>query len=135
MADTCRHGHPWTEETIYIDPRGARQCRACRNAWSRKNKDLPSHKAAKKKYQEEHPERQRESRRAWREKNREKVLAHTETWRAIDAGELIRQTECSRCGAPDPHAHHEDYSKPLEVVWLCSSCHRIRHKELDASDG
>ena len=26
---------------------------------------------------------------------------------------------------PDPH--NEDYSKPLEVVWLCKSCHKRLH--------
>jgi hypothetical protein len=27
-------------------------------------------------------------------------------------------------------AHHEDYDKPLEVVWLCQPCHKQRHKEI-----
>jgi len=42
---------------------------------------------------------------------------------------------CEDCGqkhSPRPgetklHAHHEDYAKPLEVVWLCPRCHRARH--------
>ncbi len=25
------------------------------------------------------------------------------------------------------HKHHEDYSKPLEIVYLCAKCHRERH--------
>lgn len=27
---TCKHGHPWTNETTYFDPRGNRSCRQCR---------------------------------------------------------------------------------------------------------
>ena len=26
------------------------------------------------------------------------------------------------------HGHHEDYSQPLEVVWLCAPCHGLRHR-------
>jgi hypothetical protein len=29
---TCRKGHPWTPENTYVDPRGRRNCRRCRNA-------------------------------------------------------------------------------------------------------
>jgi hypothetical protein len=38
---------------------------------------------------------------------------------------------CEICGNPDTQAHHEDYTKPLEVKWLCLHHHRradfIRH--------
>ena len=34
---------------------------------------------------------------------------------------------CEMCGA-DAQAHHEDYSKPLEVRWLCPVHHRQRHE-------
>jgi len=42
---------------------------------------------------------------------------------------MERPTECERCDEPYGRieAHHEDYSKPLEVVWLCISCHRVAH--------
>jgi hypothetical protein len=25
------------------------------------------------------------------------------------------------------HAHHEDYKRPLNVIWLCRSCHQRIH--------
>lgn len=63
-------------------------------------------------------------------KNRHKTRAHGLVKKALASGELIRQP-CERCGATEwVEAHHEDYSKPLDVVWLCSSCHKQRHVEL-----
>ena len=56
---------------------------------------------------------------------------------AIARGELSRPSNCERCGAasdprlrkPDIEAHHHDYSKPLEVEWLCVRCHATQHAE------
>ena len=53
---------------------------------------------------------------------------------AILSGRLIREP-CSRCGADKTQAHHEDYSKPLDVVWLCLKCHKQRHRELRRQPG
>lgn len=35
LHDCCFHGHPFTEQNTYIDPRRGRQCRACREARNR----------------------------------------------------------------------------------------------------
>lgn len=34
------------------------------------------------------------------------------------------------CGANGVEAHHEDYSKPLDVVWYCRVHHLEKHKTL-----
>lgn len=57
------------------------------------------------------------------------VRAHQLVAKAKQNGELVPQP-CARCGATPFGAHHEDYSKPLEVVWLCKKCHVARHLEL-----
>lgn len=49
----------------------------------------------------------------------------------LRSGELSR-LPCQRCGASEHiEAHHEDYGKPLDVTWLCRSCHGLRHRELN----
>lgn len=64
----------------------------------------------------------------WDKKNLEKRRAHDRAMYAVETGKLIRPNQCSKCGKEcKPHAHHEDYSKPLEVIWLCSLCHFYLH--------
>lgn len=47
---------------------------------------------------------------------------------ALETGALVRADTCQDCGATDRiEAHHPDYSKPLEVEWLCTKCHTARH--------
>jgi len=47
---------------------------------------------------------------------------------AVRDGRILRPTSCT-CGATGRiEAHHEDYSKPLEVSWLCVACHKQAHK-------
>lgn len=58
----------------------------------------------------------------------DKRWAHKKVQAAIRRGLLIRQP-CNVCGNPQSHAHHEDYAKPLDVIWLCSPCHVQLHVE------
>jgi hypothetical protein len=48
---------------------------------------------------------------------------------AVMVGELVRPEECYECLTSTPtEAHHEDYSLPLTVVWLCKKCHARKHR-------
>lgn len=62
----------------------------------------------------------------WAVKNKEKCSAHSKVQRALIKGELYRKP-CEVCGAIKVDAHHDDYSKPLEVRWLCKSHHMKLH--------
>jgi hypothetical protein len=62
----------------------------------------------------------------WIKDNSEKVLASKCVREAILRGVLIR-FPCEVCGNIKSHGHHDDYSKPLDVRWLCSRHHRQYH--------
>lgn len=61
-------------------------------------------------------------------KNPSKINARRVVEAAIKAGVLTKPEACSSCGKKDCRieAYHEDHTKPLEVDWLCVSCHRKR---------
>lgn len=78
------------------------------------------------------PEKKAEYIRRYWGKNAQKRHAHNVASNAI-AGGLLKAKPCERCGfALGVQAHHEDYSKPLDVVWLCTKCHGARHREINA---
>ena len=59
----------------------------------------------------------------------EKGLARNALKRAVRRKEISKQP-CVFCGSVERvHAHHEDYSKPLDVVWLCPQHHSDVHKK------
>jgi hypothetical protein len=64
----------------------------------------------------------------YRQMNPEKYKAHTAVNNAIRDGRL-KKLSCNVCGNNKVHAHHNDYSKPLEVIWLCSLHHARKHHE------
>ena len=69
---------------------------------------------------------------AYREKNREKVLAHRAVFLEINAGRMAPASacECADCGvSPAQTLHHHSYEPEhrLDVVPLCRSCHSTRH--------
>lgn len=67
---------------------------------------------------------------AWRAEDLRRQVAHSKVSRAVRNGFLVRQP-CVRCGEIKSLAHHEDYDKPLDVMWLCQPCHKQRHKEIN----
>lgn len=66
--------------------------------------------------------------RRFRDRHPEKVAAHRAIEKAIAKGELTRQPR-EKCAAPGADAHHDDYSKPFEIRWLCRSCHSQEHAD------
>lgn len=56
----------------------------------------------------------------------EKYIAHTTANNAIKSGKLKRMP-CEKCNKIKVEAHHDDYSKPLDVRWLCKRCHDHHH--------
>ena len=61
---------------------------------------------------------QREAKRQWRERNRERYECQLLTRKFLRAGIVARQP-CEICGNARTYAFHADYAKPDEVVWLC----------------
>ena len=77
--------------------------------WRGKNKE------ATKRYQEK-----------WLSTNLHKRRAHYDLRNAIRRGEMKR-LPCSVCGSLKSQGHHSDYSKPLDVIWLCPQHHKEAH--------
>jgi hypothetical protein len=66
----------------------------------------------------------------WRNnpKNKIKKYAHQQVWKALKKG-LLKKDICQICKT-DKYVcgHHPDYSRPLEVIWLCNLHHYQLHK-------
>lgn len=86
--------------------------------WRNNNREL-----ARAKHREAYARRKAEGRA--KKPDRVKMRARWRAWDAVRRGVLTRQP--CRCGNPKSEAHHEDYSKPLDVQWLCKSCHEELH--------
>ena len=63
-----------------------------------------------------------------REKHPKQHAAQIITSSAIKCMELVNPNKCEACGVEcKPQAHHCDYSRPLDVMWLCRFCHSDWH--------
>ena len=67
-----------------------------------------------------------EYRRKLRKCNPDKFKARQKLDYAVLTGKLFRKP-CEVCGIEKSQAHHDDYSKPLSVRWLCFKHHRLLH--------
>lgn len=110
-------------------------------AWYEANKER--HATVTKVWREANLEQVAARKKAWGIANPDKVRANLERakerWpekfaarkaanHAITAGYLVRQP-CEVCGALEVHGHHDDYSQPLAVRWLCHKHHMEYHAQ------
>lgn len=113
------------------------ECQACtRREYKRRQREadperaLALKRAASRRYRKLNAEKIRLQRAAYRRANPGKMRARWAVDRAVARGELIRPDTCPECGGEERiQAHHADYSKQLEVEWLCYWCHRDRHEQ------
>ena len=94
-------------------------------------------KEKNRRYRETRPDAVLKTRLKMHNKNPSKINARRVVEAAIKAGVLAKPEACSSCGKKDCRieAHHEDHTKPLEVAWLCVSCHRKRDYEMHRKQG
>lgn len=83
-----------------------------KKAWSRRDPGLPPSPQLR-----------------WAEANREKLKSQAAVRVALRQKKLTRG-KCEICGSLRVDAHHDDYSKPLEVRWLCRRHHQQWHAAL-----
>lgn len=64
-----------------------------------------------------------------RKENKDYYFSHTKLGDALRGGKILKPKICSWCTEHHKQieGHHHDYSKPLEVTWLCSPCHKKLH--------
>ena len=77
-------------------------------------------------YRLKNMEKSRQTVKDWQEKNHTKTAAHSLGYRAIRDGRLVKKP-CDICGDINVDAHHDDYSQPLNIRWLCKKHHGQQH--------
>lgn len=63
-----------------------------------------------------------------RRRSPEKYKARYLLNNAVASGKIRKPDYCDSCKkCCNPHGHHADYTKPLNVDWLCTACHQKEH--------
>lgn len=133
---TCKEVKP--EEEFYKHKKGKygreKYCKPCRLKYARKYREENRDKAyaAQRRWGKKNKKRLRELDVKSKAKHHDRVSARTHMNNAIYHGIVIRGDKCEDCGSTlNIQCHHFDYSKPLEVVWLCRKCHVLLHKNIN----
>lgn len=67
----------------------------------------------------------------FRSKNKLKISAVQKVGDALRYGKMVKPEICEKCGKKtELQGHHEEYTKPLDVKWLCRLCHCHEHNKL-----
>lgn len=140
MKTCAKCGQEKSRDQFYAHPKGKdglfAKCKDCQKA------DVRANYAAKRgQYQaydakrnatEERRQHRRDAGRQHYWSHHDKAIARIALKRAVRNGAIVRGP-CTVCGDPNTEGHHHDYSKPLEVEWLCFKHHREDHGQTPLS--
>lgn len=139
----CGHEKPLSEFNKLRKSKDGHQsiCRACCSAYNKARyaSDPERHKGNVRKYRENNPRKVLETRLKTCAKSPSRTRANKVVEAALACGELENPGVCYGCGCvAGEHrieAHHHDYSKPLDIVWLCTPCHRRMDQQRRMHEG
>lgn len=99
------------------------KCKVCAR------KDVRLNRRANRDYYNKYDSRRYKEMQRWPQRDAQKRRATAMVNIRVQRGTMVRPTNCAQCGRTDLpiEAHHDDYSKPLDVRWLCTSCHDNEH--------
>lgn len=107
------------------------RCKKCMSkyacSWAKKNPERKQR--TNKVYLKRNPKVLARKNKSYRNRHPEKTLAHALVRYELDTGRMKR-LPCEVCKNKRANAHHDDYSKPLLVRWLCTK-HHIEHHMLN----
>lgn len=116
--------------SAYANGRKSPYCRPCKTAYTReyRAKNLAHLREQQRLWHQQKRARDSsylEAIRAYQRRHPERIASYRAVAKAKRCGELVPATACEECGSTQHRidAHHDDYSKPLEVRWLCRPCH------------
>lgn len=119
--DCCRE----YKRAYYLDPEKADRKRA-QDRQRQSKPEVREHRNQTARLYRQTP-RFKELMAAQRIKHKAKWAACDKLHTAVRYGK-VKRGECAVCGCAKVEGHHEDYSKPLEVVWLCKKHHVELHR-------
>jgi hypothetical protein len=124
-----RETHLRKNTTEYLREYDAKNPEKVRERWRRYDARHPDKRIAlSREYRLRHPGKATAEARIQRALYPERVSARKKLYYAVKVGKIVRPDACESCGKQcKPQAHHTDYAKPLEVSWLCASCHKKQH--------
>jgi hypothetical protein len=139
MSETKKRKGGPIPDLSYLAEAGAKKCRTCKaikpvEHYVRDKGTIdgllrdckPCKRAKLQLWREKTPAYNAKHAQKFREKNPEKRAAHLAIARALRAGTVMKQS-CVICGETKSESHHEDYTKPLDVIWFCRTHHAEHH--------
>lgn len=117
LCKLCNTEKPVTEFYKHKRDGYRSQCKKCQIAYQRKYPGYSSLEYMRK-YNAEYRKRP-----DFIAKNKANIIVSTAIrWKGL------KKKPCIACGVLEKvQAHHEDYSKPLDITWLCPTHHNDRH--------